>query len=664
MTVAAAMESNVGGSAGNGIHSAVARQANAVRSGATAANQLDPSAAGQVSFSSSWRSLLASLSAGMTESEENENALPAAATSLAAADGGASTTSGSSLAQSVTSSLTTAHAKVPGQSAVSSVHAQASESQLTSAQTQKTELKTEATKLTSSATIDASGATRAAYPSKKASSDVSQNAAVSGAVQDQHPAAALVPVTVNQMSAVAVATPAPLETVVSSGLATGSSQNAASRAGSIDRTSGGGEALETFGHLPQEGATIASGTASPSAATSVSAEASDSAIGLPALDRSGDSQAVQSTAAVSPTKNTDISRGQTVSVSGPAVAAISIGSSRASVIGQATSADGGSAQPVEDATAQHFSLTGAFTGKSPAVQAQSQVPDGISGQSANATASPMGSGSSNLLQVQSGNDTSPTNPYADLSSLRGKTAVAEKSKASQSETGRTVHEAGKSGWSQQGIQVHGQVASSTSADTVSMVRDPSARGGLNTTGDAPSGSSGTASGLKETFAALDAEGATVKPTWVHTGAQRAEAGIQDPELGWVSVRADMGSGRVHASLVPGSADAAQALGGHLAGLNSYLSDHHTPVETLTLAAPETGWSGQGAGAGQSMGQGHADSRGGNAGGTAEAGAVSSLSASPDRLTASDSRTSFQGFEDLNGNTSTVQLEGTHISVLA
>jgi hypothetical protein len=126
----------------------------------------------------------------------------------------------------------------------------------------------------------------------------------------------------------------------------------------------------------------------------------------------------------------------------------------------------------------------------------------------------------------------------------------------------------------------------------------------------------------------------------------------------------MGSGGVHASLVPGSADAAQALGGHLAGLNSYLSDHHTPVETLTLAAPESGWSGPGAGAGQSMGQGQADQQGQNAGGSAETGATSSLSSSPTSLTVAVSLTSPQDFEEMNGNTSTVQVEGTHISVLA
>jgi hypothetical protein len=67
----------------------------------------------------------------------------------------------------------------------------------------------------------------------------------------------------------------------------------------------------------------------------------------------------------------------------------------------------------------------------------------------------------------------------------------------------------------------------------------------------------------------------------------------------------MGTGGVHASLVPGSADAAQALGGHLAGLNSFLAEQHTPVETLTLAAPEGRWAGPlgDQGTGQGMNQG-------------------------------------------------------------
>ena len=89
-----------------------------------------------------------------------------------------------------------------------------------------------------------------------------------------------------------------------------------------------------------------------------------------------------------------------------------------------------------------------------------------------------------------------------------------------------------------------------------------------------------------TFSALDAEAAPGAPTWIHASAQRAEVGYQDPALGWVSVRADSSGGTIHAALVPGSAEAAQTLGGHMEGLNAYLSEHHTPVETLTLAPPE------------------------------------------------------------------------------
>lgn len=106
---------------------------------------------------------------------------------------------------------------------------------------------------------------------------------------------------------------------------------------------------------------------------------------------------------------------------------------------------------------------------------------------------------------------------------------------------------------------------------------------------------------RDAFAALDeVTTPAVTPTWVHAGAQRAEAGYQDPALGWVSVRADLGGGGVHASLVPGSADAATALDGHLAGLNTFLTEHHTGLAAVTVSAPEVRWGD--AGTGQNTGQ--------------------------------------------------------------
>jgi hypothetical protein len=98
-------------------------------------------------------------------------------------------------------------------------------------------------------------------------------------------------------------------------------------------------------------------------------------------------------------------------------------------------------------------------------------------------------------------------------------------------------------------------------------------------------------GSGETFEALDAAGAVAKPAWIHARAQQAEAGFEDPALGWIGVRAESASGRVHAEVVSGSADAAQALSGHMAGLNAYLAEHHAQVETLTLTAPENRWTG-------------------------------------------------------------------------
>lgn len=95
----------------------------------------------------------------------------------------------------------------------------------------------------------------------------------------------------------------------------------------------------------------------------------------------------------------------------------------------------------------------------------------------------------------------------------------------------------------------------------------------------------------DTFAALDASGGVGLPSWIHAGHQSAEAGFQDPALGWVGVRAELSGGNVHASLVPGSAEAAQALSTHLPGLSAHLSEERVPVSMVTMASPkESGFS--------------------------------------------------------------------------
>lgn len=98
---------------------------------------------------------------------------------------------------------------------------------------------------------------------------------------------------------------------------------------------------------------------------------------------------------------------------------------------------------------------------------------------------------------------------------------------------------------------------------------------------------GVAGASRDPFVSLDGPAPAVAAAWVHAGPQRAEAGYNDPALGWVAVRAGLGGDGVHASLVPGSADAGLALGAHLAGLNAYLAEHHAGVSPVTVAAPES-----------------------------------------------------------------------------
>jgi hypothetical protein len=197
-----------------------------------------------------------------------------------------------------------------------------------------------------------------------------------------------------------------------------------------------------------------------------------------------------------------------------------------------------------------------------------------------------------------------------------------------------------------------------------MARALSGAGGIvSAAGVAAGASSIAATGpdSREAFATLDTAGAPVATTWIHAGTQRAEAGYQDSALGWVGVRADLSRGGVHAQLVPGSADAAQALGRHLAGLNAYLAEHHTQVETLTLAAPESGssgLSGQGAGEGTQHGAGQQSAQG-----TDASTPSGQYSESVIQLPAASAE-SPAFFVDMDGSAQSATLDGFHISVMA
>jgi hypothetical protein len=253
---------------------------------------------------------------------------------------------------------------------------------------------------------------------------------------------------------------------------------------------------------------------------------------------------------------------------------------------------------------------------------------------------------------------------AALSSV-GKAALASAKRTSEQVASRTSHGAGAAEQAEYGnhsgpVQLTGQAA-----DPSTLVRDPvGAHQTTNAIGSNTGSSTGTASGsrARETFSALDADAGPGTPSWIHAGAQRAEAGFQDPALGWVGVRADMSGGGVHAALVPGSAEASQTLGGHMAGLNAYLAAEHSPVETVTLAMPEGRGAALGAdqGSGQSMYQGSGQNAG--QGGSSESPSNSQPSA-PAGIAAAIPDGSAQTSR-LSATTQAVRLDGAHISVMA
>ncbi|MFZ1085277.1 MAG: hypothetical protein WAN35_09960, partial [Terracidiphilus sp.] len=168
-------------------------------------------------------------------------------------------------------------------------------------------------------------------------------------------------------------------------------------------------------------------------------------------------------------------------------------------------------------------------------------------------------------------------PNADkaAASSGGKTAV--------SGIARPALRAGRSNTVQPGVGV-ASVGASAVADSAALLRLQTESQGAGAVAREAVGKPLIAvkSDAAETFAAMDAQEAPGRPSWIQAGRQQAEAGFQDPELGWVGVRADASGSGIHAQLLAGSANAAQALSGQMAGLNAFLVEHHTPVETLTL----------------------------------------------------------------------------------
>jgi hypothetical protein len=242
-------------------------------------------------------------------------------------------------------------------------------------------------------------------------------------------------------------------------------------------------------------------------------------------------------------------------------------------------------------------------------------------------------------------------------------------KASTCELSRSARGTSNSDLIEHGSRLIDGQSTSSAVDATTMARElADARGAASMAGEMATTSTAAKTGpdSRETFATLDAEAASGNPTWIHTSAQRAEAGYNDPILGWVGVRADAGGSGVHAEVVAGSADAAQALGSHMAGLNAYLAEHHTAVETLTLTSSESGWTGMGSdkGAGDGMQQGTGQQTGQE---TAQ-GTYAGFQSRPSHDSSVQSQTALPELPaitgGLNGNTQTAGQGNIHISVMA
>jgi hypothetical protein len=114
-------------------------------------------------------------------------------------------------------------------------------------------------------------------------------------------------------------------------------------------------------------------------------------------------------------------------------------------------------------------------------------------------------------------------------------------------------------------------------------RNPLQNSEGETPGSVRTRTSAESRGQPNTIEALDGSLSIAEPRWIQTGGRRAEAGYQDPSLGWVSVRAEMGSGGVHASVIPSSNDAAQVLNAHLSGLEAHLANSHLSMHPVTIS---------------------------------------------------------------------------------
>jgi hypothetical protein len=295
------------------------------------------------------------------------------------------------------------------------------------------------------------------------------------------------------------------------------------------------------------------------------------------------------------------------------------------------------------------------------LQGSSSIPTLNMGQGTEAITAPVAAGGLEIGSAAGNTASAEAGQAAAAKPDAGKPGLARGVQSSAQAAARLTHGGGAAEPLQHGNHSVVVQSAATSLDAAALARDPAGtRGTMNTAGGIAGGSTSTtaAATAQDTFAALDADTTAGATHWIHAGTQRAEAGFQDPALGWVGVRAEVGGTGIHAALVPGSADAAQALGGHLAGLNSYLAEQHTPVETLTLDASTDRGSQSGTGQGMQQGAGQNTGQGGNAESPA------SIPVSQPVVTSSASSEVMAQVSPLEESGMGAGLEGGRVSVMA
>jgi hypothetical protein len=236
----------------------------------------------------------------------------------------------------------------------------------------------------------------------------------------------------------------------------------------------------------------------------------------------------------------------------------------------------------------------------PVLTGQAGVSQTHSVTSSTATAKPQSASLSAASRLSAGNGSKQkqvATPASEDTTAASSVDSSESTTTSEKAITRaTTHDASERAPSEQSVHsvntnlTHGGV---TDAVAASVVRDSSINAAhSNTSIDHPEAASVTSGGSAQAaFTALDSASPSTAAAWTRTNAHAAEAGYQDPALGWVSVRAQQDTTGLHATVVPVSQDAAQSLGTHLAGLQTYLSEHRTPVDSLTIASPDASASG-------------------------------------------------------------------------